>query len=580
LFFEKFGLIFFAAIAGATISVWRTRELFYWQDDFVFLRLAKESPFSMELLIRPLFTHFSPVSWIFHSILSSLNSSVIAMHAIVLMVLILGGFSLAALSLELGSNRTSAAFIAFFWTSSVIHIRSTGWWSAFVQTQPCSSFLFSTLASGLAYKRTANKKFLYIAYVGSLLTGLSYEYGYLAFVPMLILFTLKSSKNDPKVGLQLKYLFIFTLFFNLFLIALGKFKFTGPTGEFVLVTFMKMVATFIVVNISTLFGLTINSTKTESSVNLVGLILCCASIVFLIVLWKIKKNDPLKTLTLVILILSYLYSPFLIAYGRGQFESIDGIPKYPTDLQYHSLSFGFLLLIFVLIIEKHGNEMKKILAGFSLLLFLINLTISQNTYSTLVNRIGGIDSASAIKKTILDMPVNSYPINSFVPFVLPQFGEYGSLQSVAPILGIGKSIGAGNYPYIIDDYGVARPFSGRSVQFTFGGEVDSESKNCGIVNQQMYLDINLMSSPNTSEYLVLNFQSIISSVSKYDVTLIYADQEFPMGSYPTEAQSMGLQLPKRYVNRDEISNQPLKIFRVLGLSPGSVVCVASMEFSK
>jgi hypothetical protein len=96
----------------------------------------------------------------------------------------------------------------------------------------------------------------------------------------------------------------------------------------------------------------------------------------------------------------------------------------------------------------------------------------------------------------------------------------------------------------------------------------------------MYLDINLMSSPNTSEYLVLNFQSIISSVSKYDVTLIYADQEFPMGSYPTEAQSMGLQLPKRYVNRDEISNQPLKIFRVLGLSPGSVVCVASMEFSK
>jgi hypothetical protein len=493
-----------------------------------------------------------------------------------LLVLVAGGVSLSVLAMEIGSTRITAAIVGFLWASSLIHVRTTAWWSAFVQTQPCSVFLFTTIALGLAFKRTEKIIYLKLAYLGTILTGLSYEMGYLIFVPMLLLFTVNMANSDPKISKQLKNLFLFTSSYCLLLIVLGKLKFAAPVGEYSLLTFFKSVGTFLVVNISILFNATINKSMVYDSQNIKALLLVLLVILILFVLWIIKKK-AIENRTLVVLILSSLYSPVLVSYGRSQFEPRSGIPGYPTDLQYHSLMFGFLLLVIAHLITSHSLKFKQIVGGLTVFVFVMTMNVSQSTYTTSVNRIGGIDSASTFKDTIFSLPESAYPINSFVPFVLQQFGEYGSLQSVAPILGVKRAIGSGRYPYLIDDFGVAKEFNGSEIEFKMPDKKGILNKGCSIVFETTYLDVSIPSQISKGS-LVLRFQSIKSLSGSIDISLLYSDQVFPMGSYPTNAPSIGFQLPVRYINSNTISEQPLLAVRVLGLAPKSELCISSIEF--
>lgn len=132
---------FIFSVAGSIFALFRTRNSYFWMDDFVWLPVAHDSPFSLSLYTRNLFTHFSPMTGFYLSVVDHFNDSWETVRMIMFFTLLLSGMSIAFLARQLNVNRIICAILALLWITSVVQIRSTTYFMGLISTVPVVAFI-------------------------------------------------------------------------------------------------------------------------------------------------------------------------------------------------------------------------------------------------------------------------------------------------------------------------------------------------------------------------------------------------------------------------------------------------------
>lgn len=140
------GIALVAAIQAAVIS-WYAAHNWFFVDDFIFLRQAKDDGLTISFLRMPLFEHFSPVHRIADWLLIHLAGPSWPVAAAVLVALTVGctiGFAYLVLSVTRESS--VVVLTTAFYALSLFFIRTSIWWTAGVHIL-CVT-LFSIVALG------------------------------------------------------------------------------------------------------------------------------------------------------------------------------------------------------------------------------------------------------------------------------------------------------------------------------------------------------------------------------------------------------------------------------------------------
>lgn len=480
----------FAVVLGlagiAALSLARTRRAFFWQDDFVFLTQARDSSLTIDYLASPLFTHFSPVARASHWFIANVAPGWASIRASMFLILLATALLMVIFAVRIGAAVPIAFAFASLWLFTSSQIRTTSWWSAFIQDVPQVPLLLAALIVWLAIHRRPSALLSTSLVVLLLLNGLAYEMGYLA--PIFIvassillpegLETVRRWRRDQVLLLALAAsISIFFVWFNqtryapdlppASVLAVGKSAVAFAGGG----------------TTPALFGLA--PFDTWSGV-LLGLSLLTA--LALLSVWGVPGRR--------VSLLAALSVPFAavagtLAVARAGLESGQEVPHYPLDLQYQPLALAWIACWFAVVLSARcessarNPDRRKAQVAIAVLAAVMAgaltghlLQVSQD--ERVVLQSGQMGLARDYETALNSMSGSQYAVERSVPFVLPQFGAYSLLSSAAAVFSPSSrpKVLFGEQPVWVDELG-AHPLADIGSRADTG---ERQAKACAILD--------------------------------------------------------------------------------------------------
>ena len=169
-------------------AAWFTRSFYYFQDDFIFIRQAQTSSFSLTYLRGSLFQHFSPVSRLIDYVLAHrFHSSIAAAHTIELVLLAASVLAFSWTIRELVGRHWWRHLLTLAFAESLALIHLLGWWTATANILPATVFGLLTIAGFVRYRRVRTRRWIAISLLSYGVSLCTHEQSWLV-VGYLILF--------------------------------------------------------------------------------------------------------------------------------------------------------------------------------------------------------------------------------------------------------------------------------------------------------------------------------------------------------------------------------------------------------
>ena len=183
------GLAVLAVLVISLVSAaWFTRSFYYFQDDFIFIRQAQTSSFSLTYLRGSLFQHFSPVSRLIDYVLAHwFHSSIAAAHTIELVLLAASVLAFSWTIRELVGRHWWRHLLTLAFAESLALIHLLGWWTATANILPATVFGLLTIAGFVRYRRVRTRRWIAISLLSYGVSLCTHEQSWLV-VGYLILF--------------------------------------------------------------------------------------------------------------------------------------------------------------------------------------------------------------------------------------------------------------------------------------------------------------------------------------------------------------------------------------------------------
>ncbi len=575
---QFFWLILFLAVTSSGLSWWRTRKQYFWQDDFIFLIQAKQSTFSWDLFSKPLFTHFSPVAWCLHFLVANNGMSWGLAQLIMIFIVGLSALTLGYLVMLLGGSKLASSVAVVAYGTSVIHLRSMAWWSAFVQDMPLVALLFV----GLIFWYLSLRKTTWWAICGTLffclLSGFAYEPGYLyplfiaAFVALLYSSGVRPEGNR---------LILIATFFGCVVICLAlflyhKLNYAGLSPGHSWSDVLRLVGAFLGASTGPLMiGLAPSTTWPPVIVGalfvlapfVIGAIVLGRKGVFFATAWGVP----------------YFALAGALAYARAGFDLKSGVPGYPRDYQYHGLSTAWTILCLVLLIEQLAKcKYKTRHLRFTICLLLFS-NVSISSQAMLATKVAMNSNENLVSRkyaqTMQGLPNDDvYFVDRRVPVILEQFGGYARLFSAREVFGSSSTpVLSGTSPIWIDDQGNTRKL--REDRILTSTVLGAESiQRC----VQPLEDWTRILFEPIEQGSILSIQiRVVTESERLEVLALLGSHEtqivWPLGYITGHESSLSFEVPNTYSGRTNASSLPLNAVQIIGLSRGSSICFGSVS---
>ena len=171
-------------------AAWFTRDLYFFQDDFIFLRQAQRSSLSLGYVRLDLLQHFSPISRLFDMALARwFGDSLAAARAIELTLLAAAVLAFAWAITEMVGRRWWRHLLTLAFGQSLALVHLLVWWTAAANILPATLLGLLTIAAFLRYRRLHERRWVVLSLACYALSLFTHETSWL--VPgYLILFDL------------------------------------------------------------------------------------------------------------------------------------------------------------------------------------------------------------------------------------------------------------------------------------------------------------------------------------------------------------------------------------------------------
>ena len=164
--------------------------MYYFQDDFIFIRQAQSSGLSLGYLRGALFQHFSPMSRLADYALAHwFHSGVAAAHTMELVLLGVSVLSFSWAIAELVGPRWWRHLLTLGFGESLALLHLLGWWTATANILPATIFGLLTIAGFARYRRLGGRKWILISLSSYALSLCTHEQSWLV-LGYLVLFDL------------------------------------------------------------------------------------------------------------------------------------------------------------------------------------------------------------------------------------------------------------------------------------------------------------------------------------------------------------------------------------------------------
>ncbi len=145
-------------------AAWFTRDFYFFQDDFIFLRQAQQSTLSLGYLRLDLFQHFSPVSRLLDMGLARwFHDSVAAAHVAELALFAASVLAFGWAITELVGRRWWRHLLTLGFGQSLALVHLLVWWTATANVLPATLLGLLTMASFLRYRRLHDRRWVVLS---------------------------------------------------------------------------------------------------------------------------------------------------------------------------------------------------------------------------------------------------------------------------------------------------------------------------------------------------------------------------------------------------------------------------------
>lgn len=439
------------------VPLWWTREAYFWQDDFVFLTQAKEMGLSWDLVMTPLFTHFSPIAWLYHWLVEATGDEWWIARTLM---------ALTLLSIALGLYAVLREYVVGQWLSflagativlSIMNARNLSWWSAYVQDVPQVVLLLLTVWAWLRLSRTNKPIYAAAVGLGGLLNCLAYELGYLLpiFLAGASLFRVQKVRDALRQTRMQWAALAVTVVFAIGGVAYNRLAVPSDVPKASLAKLLELFAAFFPG--STITAIT-GFPPPDSWLVVAVIVVVLASLLGLL-----ARMGAVSLASLLGWLIPVLTVSAALSIARAGYDVGSGFPTYPGDYQYQPLMVTWTVLFIALSasnvvnlaadnVAKRYSQVVTVWAVALVGLTLIATVSGSYSSNAVLRQLGTGGSGATYARTLMNLGLDQYVVNRSVPFVSASFGKYSSLQVDAPLLGIspGKVMSGINPQWITD----------------------------------------------------------------------------------------------------------------------------------
>jgi hypothetical protein len=184
------------------VRAWQVFPSTYNQDDFMFLRFAREQGFTLDYLFQGWNGHLQPIGFAMTWVLAQFPGNYVPAALFTLLVQLLASLALLALLRELVGERWALVVGLSVFLFSPLTQANVTWWASFIITIPVQLTLALCGYCHVRFLRTRNSLWV-VATVGALLLGFGFTEKCVVVPVFLFLLTILDARGGPREVVRL-----------------------------------------------------------------------------------------------------------------------------------------------------------------------------------------------------------------------------------------------------------------------------------------------------------------------------------------------------------------------------------------